>query len=64
MIIAEVVVLVLFAVFTEYKSLASPQPSNDDTIASTNDMQDRYALFQDVHVMIYVGFGFLMVFLK
>ena len=25
---------------------------------------DRYAMFQDIHVMIYVGFGFLMVFLK
>jgi ammonium transporter Rh len=23
-----------------------------------------YAMFQDIHVMIFVGFGFLMVFLK
>lgn len=27
-------------------------------------MQTYYPMWQDVHVMIYVGFGFLMVFLK
>jgi ammonium transporter Rh len=27
-------------------------------------VQQYYPIFQDVHVMIYVGFGFLMVFLK
>ena len=27
-------------------------------------MHDKYCLFQDVHVMIFIGFGFLMVFLK
>jgi len=27
-------------------------------------MQNYYPIFQDVHVMIFVGFGFLMVFLK
>jgi len=29
-----------------------------------NRVQAYYPVFQDVHVMIYVGFGFLMVFLK
>lgn len=27
-------------------------------------MRDHYAMFQDIHVMIFIGFGFLMVFLK
>ena len=27
-------------------------------------MQSIYPMWQDVHVMIYIGFGFLMVFLK
>ena len=29
-----------------------------------DEVQTYYPLFQDVHVMIFVGFGFLMVFLK
>ena len=29
-----------------------------------NRVQAYYPIFQDVHVMIYIGFGFLMVFLK
>jgi len=28
------------------------------------DIENHYPLYMDVHVMIYVGFGFLMVFLK
>lgn len=33
--------------------------------AKTNAfLKEKYPLFQDVHIMIFVGFGFLMVFLK
>lgn len=41
-----------------------------DSVSEINDLlkkdavQQYYPIFQDVHVMIYVGFGFLMVFLK
>lgn len=31
---------------------------------SPNDISIYYPMFQDVHVMIYIGFGFLMTFLK
>jgi ammonium transporter Rh len=33
-------------------------------VAINTHLQEKYPLFQDVHVMIFVGFGFLMVFLK
>lgn len=35
-----------------------------DGLAAENKVFKYYPIFQDVHVMIFVGFGFLMVFLK
>ncbi|KAM6272262.1 ammonium transporter Rh type A isoform 2-T2 [Spheniscus humboldti] len=48
-LLLEVIIIVLFGIFVEY-----------DTSASLS----LYPFFQDVHVMIFVGFGFLMTFLK
>ncbi|NXQ19930.1 RHAG protein, partial [Peucedramus taeniatus] len=48
-LLLEVIVIVLFGIFVDY-----------DPIPSTS----LYPHFQDVHVMIFVGFGFLMTFLK
>ncbi|NWY58189.1 RHAG protein, partial [Chionis minor] len=49
-LLLEVIIIVLFGIFVEY----------DNSDAS----QTLYPFFQDVHVMIFVGFGFLMTFLK
>ncbi|KAM6354649.1 ammonium transporter Rh type A [Podargus strigoides] len=49
-LLLEVIIIVLFGIFVEY----------DNSDAS----QILYPFFQDVHVMIFVGFGFLMTFLK
>ncbi|KAM3674772.1 ammonium transporter Rh type A [Ammospiza maritima maritima] len=48
-LLLEVIVIVLFGIFVDYDS----DPSGA-----------LYPHFQDVHVMIFVGFGFLMTFLK
>ncbi|XP_049674979.1 ammonium transporter Rh type A [Accipiter gentilis] len=49
-LLLEVSIIVLFGIFVEY----------DDHIV----FETLYPVFQDVHVMIFVGFGFLMTFLK
>ncbi|XP_027758042.1 ammonium transporter Rh type A isoform X1 [Empidonax traillii] len=49
-LLLEVIIIVLFGIFVEYKS--------------TRESDSLYPHFQDVHVMIFVGFGFLMTFLK
>lgn len=48
----QIILLVLFAFCTDYAAYV------------TNVISDYSSFFQDVHVMIFVGFGFLMTFLK
>jgi len=57
---------------TEYGSGVSPNPEysgeadvGDDGYDANRDyIQGYYPFYQDVHVMIFIGFGFLMTFIK
>ncbi|XP_067400675.1 ammonium transporter Rh type A isoform X2 [Emydura macquarii macquarii] len=53
-IFLEVLIIILFGIFVRYKE---NKPISKDNLF-------LYPFFQDVHVMIFVGFGFLMTFLK
>ncbi|XP_034238337.1 ammonium transporter Rh type A [Thrips palmi] len=57
----QVVLLLLFAIFTQYDKAALPWPPQN---ANGTSIEYHYPMFQDVHVMIFVGFGFLMMFLR
>ncbi|XP_005359839.1 ammonium transporter Rh type A [Microtus ochrogaster] len=57
----EVIIIVLFGLFVEYETT---QQVNATRSTKTDRFLLLYPLFQDVHVMIFVGFGFLMTFLK
>ncbi|XP_068676167.1 ammonium transporter Rh type B-like isoform X3 [Montipora capricornis] len=71
--IFQILLIVLFSVLVDYSNHALPphnrkdatgvSQNTSDTI-SNNDITVYYPMFQDVHVMIYIGFGFLMTFLK
>merc|ERR1711936_1541757 len=60
---------------SEQKEDAKPEPSADgvkdgkdaplhETTRDAKETLTDYPMFQDVHVMIFIGFGFLMTFLK
>jgi|LakMenEpi03Aug12_release.lakeMendotaPanAssembly.Ray.scaffolds.fasta_scaffold1960812_1 ammonium transporter Rh len=60
----ELAVILLYCFCTEFE--VGVAPTTDKTLAheSNEKFQSVYPCWQDVHVMIYIGFGFLMVFLK
>lgn len=58
----QVAFIILFAIYGAYDETALPR--NGKNLKETVKMTNLYPLFQDTHVMIFIGFGFLMTFLK
>lgn len=51
--------IIIFGLLSDYSETAQPKRPEPAV-----DVASMYPLFQDVHVMIFIGFGFLMTFLK
>jgi len=59
LIFLELISIVFYGVFTEYQVDANILVQNESV-----HIYQQYGLFQDIHVMMFIGFGFLMTFLK
>jgi ammonium transporter Rh len=65
----EIAMIVLFGTVTEYDPELAGGVHNTTingaiTDETRNAVQTSYPFYQDVHVMIFIGFGYLMVFLR
>ncbi|XP_021708886.1 ammonium transporter Rh type A-like [Aedes aegypti] len=67
LLLVQIVLIIVFGFFTNYSKELLPQNSiNGTTVEEMEDEKPlaKYPHFQDIHVMIFIGFGFLMTFLK
>ncbi|KAG7221168.1 hypothetical protein INR49_017487 [Caranx melampygus] len=66
--ILEIILIILFGVLVQYDYETDAREWHNSTHSGhgdyENDFYYRYPSFQDVHVMIFIGFGFLMTFLQ
>ena len=69
--VAQLIVILIFGLCTELGDGVHPKSRNTENgtpgevySQNQNTIQRLYPVFQDVHVMIFIGFGFLMTFIK
>ena len=62
-VVAQAIAILFFGLFTQFSDEIQPGTSINEADAK-DVVQNLYPFFQDVHVMIFIGFGFLMTFIK
>lgn len=63
-VLFEVLIIIFLGVFFDFGKLLQPKHALSQGDESTKELSSSYPLFQDVHVMAFVGFGFLYTYLK
>ncbi|XP_073324146.1 rh50-like protein [Pagrus major] len=63
-LVLEVVMIALYAVFVTYDDNANAKMQNNETNPMDNSLYRDYPYFADVQVMIFIGFGCLLAFFR
>eukprot|EP01113_Clastostelium_recurvatum_P047260 TRINITY_DN8397_c0_g1_i4.p1 TRINITY_DN8397_c0_g1~~TRINITY_DN8397_c0_g1_i4.p1 ORF type:complete len:700 (+),score=109.28 TRINITY_DN8397_c0_g1_i4:65-2164(+) len=62
--IMQVAIMVLYWLFVDYEAPYDPHATASDDVHPGNDVFGYYLYFIDVSFMMYIGFGYLMTFLR
>jgi ammonium transporter Rh len=60
----EALVILFYGLFTQYDSESNATDALKQDSLSNNTVLTYYPIFQDIHVMMFIGFGFLYVYLR
>ena len=64
MFVSEFIAILFFGLFVEFGDGVKPDTTlamEEKTVAT---LTNHYPMYMDIHVMVFVGFGFVMTFLK
>ena len=64
LLLIEGISILFYGIFTEYSVEGRIITSPQEKLIKQDYIYTVYELFQDIHVMMFIGFGFLMTFLK
>jgi ammonium transporter Rh len=60
----EAFIIVLYSIFVQYGRNGSPKHADNYKYLTDTHIVDSWHIFQDVNVMIFIGFGFIVAYLK
>ena len=65
-IVSEIIVIIIYAICANYDQMHGLHGETDAAYEAVarEYIHSYYPMWQDVHVFVYIGFGFLMVYLK
>lgn len=61
---SQFVCILFYGLFVEYGEGVNANTKLENEKSTTEYMNSHYPMYMDIHVMVFVGFGFLMTFLK
>ena len=65
LVVIQILIILFLGLFFKFGKLNHPKNYSEESKEESNkEMANSYGLFQDVHVMVFVGFGFLYTYLK